>query len=126
MPIAISRPGWSVNAFSASGTPGYLQTGMGTVYPNRHVVRPSIDSKVLPHILEEWAHSVGLVLGPLVPTGAARHKVLCLFYHYGHLNGTDLKVLPCTDLITHRVRIKPGTRPSSNTTQKRWPAHTEW
>ena len=52
--------------------------------------------------------------------------MLCLLYHYRHLNGTDLTDLPCTDLITHRVRIAPGTKPASNTTQKRWPAHTEW
>ena len=77
-------------------------------------------------MLEEWAESVGLTLGPLIPTEAARHQVLCLFYHYRHLNGTDLKDLPATDLITHRVRIKPGTKPASNTVQKRWPAHTEW
>ena len=52
--------------------------------------------------------------------------MLCLLYHYRHLNGTDLTDLLCTDLITHRVRIAPGIKPASNTTQKRWLVHTEW
>jgi len=47
-------------------------------------------------------------------------------YHYRHFNGTDLTDLSCTDLIIHRVRIKPGTKPASCVVQKRWPAHTEW
>ena len=76
--------------------------------------------------LESWAHSVGLMVGPLVPDEKARHKVLSLFYHYRHRNGTDLRDLPCTDLITHRVRITPGTKSASNKTQKRRPVHTEW
>lgn len=126
---SIDHPGWSINAFSASGTPTHLQNGARAPtnpYPSRSIFRPSIDSGIPSEVLEEWATSVGLSVGPLVPTEAARHKVLCLFYHYRHLNGSDLRDLPCTDLITHRVRIKPGTKPASNTVQKRWPAHTEW
>ena len=76
--------------------------------------------------LEEWASSVELVLGPLIPSQEARHNVLCLLYHYRHLNGTNLRDLPSTDMITHRVRIKPGRRPASNTVRKKWPAYTEW
>ena len=95
-------------------------------FPTRQILRPSIQARVPSATLESWAESVGLVLGPLIPNEEAKHKVLSLFYHYRHLNGTDLTDLPCTDLITHRVRITPGTKPASNKVQKRWPAHTEW
>jgi hypothetical protein len=62
----------------------------------------------------------------LVPFKEARHKALCLLYHYRHLDGIDLTDLPLTDLITHRVTLKPGTKPANNSKQRRWPAHTEW
>ena len=120
-----------MGAFNVSGSPSYHRTMTpapvkANPYPSRPILRPSIQHDIPTTILEEWASTVGLVLGPLISTEADRHKVLCLFYHYRHLNGTDLTDLPCTDLITHRVRIKSGTKPSSITTQKRWPAHTEW
>lgn len=95
-------------------------------YPSRPILRPSIPSSIAPATLEAWANSIGLTLGPLIPTEAARYQVLALLYHYRHLNGTDLTDLPCTDLVTHRVRITPGTKPASNMYQKRWPARTEW
>ena len=132
--FAINHPGWSVNSFSASGAPSYPRSShidMGVtpskpVYPARPILRPSIPSDVGPIVLESWASEVGLILGPLIPTEGDRLKVLTLLYHYRHLNGTDLTDLPCTDLITHRVRISAGTKPASNMFQKRWPAHTEW
>ena len=55
-----------------------------------------------------------------------RLKVLQLLYQYRHLNREDLTDLPCTDSITHRVRIKPGINPASVKSQKRWPPYTEW
>ena len=94
-------------------------------FPDRPILRPEIPD-VPSATLEAWAEDVGLVLGPLIPTQSDRHKVLCLLYHYRYLNGTDLKDLPSTDLITHRVRIRPGTKPVSHGTQKRWPVHSEW
>jgi hypothetical protein len=77
-------------------------------------------------ILTEWAQSVGVTLGDLIPGEGARRKVLLLLYAYRHLDGLDLANLPATDLITHRVRIAPGTKPANNPHQKRWPQHTEW
>ena len=79
-------------------------------------------------MLEEWVRRLGLekVLGPLIPTEADRMRVLRLVYQYKHLNGEDLSNLPCTDLITHRVRITAGAKPFAALSQKRWPAHTEW
>lgn len=78
--------------------------------------------------LEDWATQLGLglVRGSLIPTEANRLQVLQLLWQYRHLNREDLTDLPCTDLITHRVRIVPGTRPASAKSQKRWPPHTEW
>lgn len=61
--------------------------------------------------LEQWAKSVEIKLGPLIPNVASRLKVLQLLYTYRHLNGNDLTDLPCTDLIVHRVCFKKETKP---------------
>ena len=97
-------------------------------FPNRRVVRTVINRHPAVEVLEAWALRLGLekVFGPLIPTAADRVKVLQLLYQYRHLNREDLTDLPCTDLITHRVRIKQGTKPASAKFQKRWPPHTEW
>ena len=122
-PSAIDRPGWSISSCDASGTPAHTNVRSSPIsprktnpYPSRPILRPSIQARVPFATLESWADSVGLVLGPLVPGEEARHKVLSLLYHYRHLNGTTLKNLPCTDIITHRVRIKPNTKPTSHIT----------
>ena len=62
--------------------------------------------------LEAWADSVGLMLGPLVPTRSERDKVLCLLYHYRHLNNTDLKSLLSTDLFTIESALKLASNQS--------------
>lgn len=77
-------------------------------------------------MLEAWVESVELKLGPTISSPEARHKFLSLLFYYCHLNGSDLTDLPPIDLITHRVRLKEGTKPSSNPNQKRRPAYTEW
>lgn len=126
--IAADYPGYSVGAFTASGTPvpSFPQVPFKKPFPDRRVVRNV--PKHYPPLpeLEQWATSVGLVLGPLIPTAADRLRVLQLLWQYRHLNREDLTDLPCTDLITHRVRIAPGTKPASAKSQKRWPPHTEW
>lgn len=129
-PTSIHRPGSSINVFNSSGTPvpSFPQMPLRKAFPGRRVVRtipqhhPSMDA------LEAWALRLGLgsVFGPLIPTEADRLRVLRLLYQYRHLNREDLTDLPCTDLITHRVRIKPDTKPASAKSQKRWPPHTEW
>jgi hypothetical protein len=60
--------------------------------------------------LEEWGASVSIGIGPRV-FSVDRKRILRLCYHYRHLNGNDLSDFPFTDLITHRIRLKPGTRP---------------
>ena len=97
-------------------------------FPARRILRSLPQDQPSPEFLEEWASSLKLepVLGPLIPTYHDRIRVLQLLYQYRHLNREDLRDLPCTDLITHRVRIAPGTKPASAKSQKRWPPHTEW
>lgn len=130
--LSVLRPGWSVNAFSASGTPGRPleanQPVLRKPFPDRRPRRELPKQQPSAEVLEAWVERLGLepVLGPLIPTEADRLLVLKLLYQYRHLNGEDFTNLPCTDLITHRVCITPGTKPFSARFQKRWPAHTEW
>lgn len=126
----ITTPEYSVGSFSASGTPARpLQPGFFRTlhhFPSRRVVRP------LPEYydvnLEAWAVDAGLkkALGPLIPSLEDRLRVLQLLYQYRHLNGEDLTNLPCTNIITHRVRITEGTKPYAARGQRWWPMHTEW
>ena len=129
-PAMISHPGCSAEAFSVSGTPipSFPHAPLRQAFPARRVVRRSLLQHPSLAELEEWASKLGLepVLGPLITTAAQRLRVLQLLWQYKHLNREDLRDLPCTDLITHRVRIAPGTKPASSKFQKRWPAHTEW
>ena len=100
-----------------------------TSFPvTRRVLRPPADWANLPPLdeLESWVSSVGVKLGPLIPTAEDRLKVLQLLYRYKHLDGQNLSNLPPTDLILHRVRLIPGTKPYNARSQKRWPPHTEW
>jgi hypothetical protein len=76
--------------------------------------------------LEEWGASVGIGIGPRVFL-VDRKRMLRLCYYYRHFNGNDLSDLPFTDLITHRVRLKPGTRSYNKRYQKRWsPVKEAW
>ena len=117
-----------MGCFSVSGTPvpTFPHAPLGKAFPARRVLRRTIP-KIPQRDLEAWVSQLGLgfVLGPLVITPEQRLRVLSLLYQYRHLNREDLRDLPCTDLITHRVRIAPGTKPVSAKTQKRWPPHTE-
>ena len=137
----MERPGWSLNAFSASGTPGagnYASISASSfaprppskersmAFPARRVVRePPRESYPL-DVLEKWAEDIGLKLGPLIPTDEDKHRVLILLYQYRHLNSVDLTDLPCTDIISHNVELIPGTKPYAVKSQKRWPTHIEW
>ena len=128
----INRPGWSAEAFGISEalaiSPQHASPRQA--FPSRRMLRGSLPQHLLPSSeeLEAWAALLGLepVLGPLITTAEQRLRVLRLLHQYRHLNREDLRDLPCTDLITHRVRIAPGTKPASCRFQKRWPPHTEW
>lgn len=125
---AVGRPGPSVGlspeSFDRAGltAPSSVQHHL----PARRIIRRTIAHHPPPEELEKWATEVGILLGSLVPSYEARIKVLQLLHQYKHLNGNDLTDLPCSDIITHHVRIKPGAKPASAARQKRWPAHTEW
>jgi hypothetical protein len=83
---------------------------------------PTIGSNTLEDLefLEEWAKTVHLTIGPMVPSLALQHKVLNLCYQYHHLNGIDLSNHHPTDLITHQVHLAPGAVPYSVQAQKQW------
>jgi hypothetical protein len=65
-------------------------------------------------------------LNSLILFKEVKHKILCLFYHYRHLNNIDFTNLSLTDLITHRVTLKSDTKSANNEKQRRWSAHIEW
>src|SRR5215469_630394 len=92
---------------------------------DRRIHRRPLDVTATPDELELWAKDVSLSLGPLVPLDR-RIDVIRLLYTYRHLQGGSLDNLPPTDLIQHRVRLQPGTKPKSYARQKRWPPHKEY
>jgi hypothetical protein len=52
--------------------------------------------------------------------------MLCLFYHYRHLNDIDFTNFSSIDLITHRVILKSSIKFVNNSKQRRWSTHIEW
>ncbi|OJD09664.1 hypothetical protein ACJ73_10157 [Blastomyces percursus] len=75
--------------------------------------------------LEDWLSTSQVVLGSLLPA-YLRLNVIRLLYRYRHLNGGSLDNLPCTDLLVHKASLKPGTRPHSVKSQKRYSPMHEW
>lgn len=76
--------------------------------------------------LESWAQERGIILVSLIPTQRDREKVLRLLYLYRDLDGEHLDTLPCTDLVEHRVHLKPDAIPYSKSKQKNWGPVREW
>ena len=77
-------------------------------------------------MLKDWISSVDLILEFLISLKALRFKVLCLLYHYRHLNEIDFTNLLLTNLITHRVRIALNIKFLLNSVQKRHALHKKW
>ena len=75
--------------------------------------------------METCIKELKVQIGPLVPSQEAYQTVIQLLYQFRHLNSADLTNLPPTDLIVHRVKLAPGTKPHS-VPQRRWPPHMEW
>ena len=132
---ALLYPGIAISwHLSANATPelcpqsfnNYLNCRAMFPLPGRPVIRREMDLAPSIHELEMWARSTGIRPGPLIPSSTDRERVLRLFYTYRNLNGNDLTDLPCIDLIVHRVKLLPGTKPISVKSHKKWPAHIEW
>ncbi len=135
---AINRSDWFVETFSASNTSyRYDQTSdeierirvssrRVNSYFDRKIVRFSIRANISDITLEKWINSINMKLNSLVSFKEARHKVLCLLYHYRHLNDIDFTNLSFIDLITHKVTLKFDTKSINNEKQRRWSTHTEW
>ena len=124
----IDRPSWSAGTFSVSGTPipSYPHAPLKQAFPSRRIIRGSLPQHPSSQEWEAWAKQLGLepVLGPMITTAEQRLQVLRLLHQYRHRNREDLRDLPSTDLITHRVKIAPATKPHSCRSQKRWPIHS--
>ena len=101
------NPPTEVQAFSTQTS----FSGVPTPFPTsrRPVRRPMSDAPA--ETIEEWFANSGVFIGPLLPQGEMRQKVKRLLYTYQDINATDLASLKTTDLYTHRVRLKPGTKP---------------
>lgn len=96
-----------------------------TGLPDRKLIQTQLPVMLSINELNVWMEKIGIVLGPLIPSDAERYNVLKLLYQYRHLNSPDLTDLLATDLIMHRVTLKPGIKPHS-VGQKRWAPHLEW
>ncbi len=135
---AIARFNWFVEAFSVSSTSHRYERVFDEIerikissrransYSDRKILRFFIRANVSDIVLEEWVDFIDLKLSSLISSKKARHKVLCLLYHYRHLDETDLTNLSSTDSITHRVTLKSDIRSANNSKQRRWSTHTEW
>ena len=104
-----------------------LQASFPVQHPlERHPLPDAPDSYPSHAELQIWVEELKVQLGSQIPSEADELRVLQLLYSYRHLNGTNLNSLPSTDLIVHRARLTPGTKPSSAGAQIWWAPHKEW
>ena len=75
----------------------------------RRVVRRSISTES-DEVIQAWFDTCGIKLGPLLPADRKPY-VQRLLYIYKDINTTELRYIPPTDLYSHRVRLKAGTKP---------------
>jgi hypothetical protein len=75
----------------------------------RRVVRRAVSTES-DVVIQAWFDTCGIKLGPLLPTDRIPY-VQRLLYTYKDINATELRHIPPTDLYTHRVRLKAGTKP---------------
>ncbi|KAI1000793.1 hypothetical protein K3495_g7404 [Podosphaera aphanis] len=76
-------------------------------------------------VIEEWFGTSGIKIGPKVPDYSARGHLKRLLYTYRSIHAEKLEHMPPTDLYTHKIRLKSGTRPFARK-QKRWPPDKLW
>ena len=132
---SIDRSNYSIFAFNVSDISSYSVTlnrfrmnsnrqinSFSTRLVNRSFINNSISTKML----KDWTAFVELILNSLIFNEANKHKMLCLFHRYRHLNDIDLTNLSCTNLFIHKVRIKFDTKSTNIIIQKRWSTHIEW
>ena len=131
----VNQSEYFVNMFSVSDVFSFVNTSSRiqvnshkrtNSYSDRPIWRLKINMNISMTKLKTWAIKVELELSSLISTEENIHKVLCLLYHYHHLNDTDLINLFCINLIVHWVQIASKTKLINNLIQKRWLTHFEW
>ena len=131
----VNQSEYFVNMFSVSDIFSFVDTSSRirvnshkriNSYSDRRIWRSKINTNISMITLKTWTIEVELELSSLISTEENTHKVLCLLYHYHHLNNTDLINLFCIDLIVHRVWIASETKLTNNLIQKRWSTHFKW
>ena len=114
----------SLKAFNATVDPSTTWTA-DTFPTKRRVLRREIDTSQSLDALKEWAEAEGITLGKAIPNDEWRLKVLQLLWTYRDIGAKELKDIPATDLIVHRVTPRQGIRPHQArqhrlTTEKEW------
>ncbi len=130
----VNQSEYFVNMFNVSNTLSFVDTSSRirvnshrriNSYSDRRIQRLKINMNISMTKLKTWTIEVKLELNSLISTEENIHKVLCLLYHYHHLNNTDLINLFCIDLIVRWVWIASETKLTNNLIQKRWSTHFE-
>lgn len=110
----INKLKWFINTFVVSETFCFYidmrNTSLNFLrkinsYFNRIVFKFNINFNILIEILDKWTTKVKFILKLLIFLKATKHKVLCLLYHYRHLNEINLIDFSFIDFITHKIRI---------------------
>lgn len=91
----------------------------------RRIKRREIDVSQPPELLKAWAEEEGITLGKAIPDDTWRLKYLRLMWTYRDIGAKELKDIPATDLIVHRVAPRQGIKPF-NARQHRLTTEKEW
>lgn len=91
----------------------------------RRVTRRVVDTTQTLEALKAWAESEGITLGKAIPNDEWKLKVLQALWTYRDIGAKELKDIPATDLIVHRVTPREGIKPHQ-ARQKKLSTEKEW
>ena len=96
-----------------------------TFSTTRRVTRRKLNISQLSELLKKWAENEKITLKSAIPNAASRLKILQLIWTYRDVEAKELKKIPITDLIVHRVTSRPGLKPY-NAKQHRFTPDKKW
>ncbi len=79
-------------------------------FTTRRLVRREIKDTPDYEALLVWAKKKGVTLGEAISNDKAKFDLLKLLWVYQDIEAITLKDIPPTDLITHRIQLKEGTK----------------
>ena len=92
---------------------------------SRRITRRELDNSRSYEELKTWAKDEGIILGEAIPSDEKKHQLLDLIWTYRDVGAKEVKEIPPTDLLIHRITPRQGVKPYKSK-QFRFANEKEW